>query len=82
MHQYLEWMDALNVERATAYPRATEEMSAIIKAIADLITKGYAYELQGDVYYRITRKPEYGELKHQSLDELRAGARGSGSRKH
>src|SRR5258706_1222793 len=75
MLQYLEWMDALNVMRATAYPRATEEMSAIIEAIADLITKGYAYELQGDVYYRITRKPEYGELKHQSSDELRAGAR-------
>ena len=64
--QYLEWMDALNVKRATAYPRATEEMSAIIEAIADLITKGYAYELQGDVYYRISRKLEYGELKHQS----------------
>ncbi|HEY6410041.1 MAG TPA: cysteine--tRNA ligase [Ktedonobacteraceae bacterium] len=75
MLQYLEWMDALNVMRATAYPRATEEMSAIIEAIADLITKGYAYELQGDVYYRITRKPEYGELKRQSIDELRAGAR-------
>ena len=73
--QYLEWMDALNVKRATASPRATEEMSAIIEAIADLITKGYAYELQGDVYYRISRKLEYGELKHQSIDELRAGAR-------
>ena len=75
MHQYLEWMDALNVKRATVYPRATEEMSAIIEAIADLIAKGYAYELKGDVYYRIMRKPEYGELKHQSIDELRAGAR-------
>src|SRR6266567_6229445 len=75
MHQYLAWMDALNVKRATVYPRATEEMSAIIEAIADLIAKGYAYELKGDVYYRIMRKPEYGELKHQSIDELRAGAR-------
>jgi len=75
IHQNLEWMDALNVKRATAYLRATEEMSAIIEAIADLISKGYAYEMQGDVYYRIARKPEYGELKHQSIDELRAGAR-------
>jgi cysteinyl-tRNA synthetase len=72
---YLEWMDALNVKRATAYPRATEEMSAIIEAIAELIAKGYAYELKGDVYYRVMRKPEYGELKHQHIDELRAGAR-------
>jgi cysteinyl-tRNA synthetase len=75
IQQYLEWMDALNVKRATVYPRATEEMSAIIESIADLIAKGYAYELKGDVYYRVTRKPEYGELKHQSIDELRAGAR-------
>jgi cysteinyl-tRNA synthetase len=75
IRQYLEWMDALNVKRATVYPRATEEMSAIIEAIADLIAQGYAYELKGDVYYRIMRKPEYGELKHQSIDELRAGAR-------
>jgi cysteinyl-tRNA synthetase len=75
IQQYLEWMDALNVKRATAYPRATEEISAIIEAIADLQAKGYAYELRGDVYYRIARKPEYGELKHQSIDELRAGAR-------
>ena len=73
--QYLEWMDALNVKRATAYLRATEEMGAIIEAITELMTKGYAYELDGDVYYRITRKPKYGELKHQSIDELRAGAR-------
>ena len=51
--QYLEWMDALNVKRATAYLRATEEMGAIIEAIAELMTKGYAYELDGDVYYRL-----------------------------
>jgi len=42
IQQYLEWMDALNVKRATVYPRATEEMSAIIESIADLIAKGYA----------------------------------------
>lgn len=75
IHQYLAWMDALNVMRATVYPRATEEMGAIVEAIADLIAKGYAYELQGGVSYRIARKPEYGELKQQSIDELRAGAR-------
>ena len=75
IQQYLEWMDALNVRRAAAYPRASEEISAIIEAITDLQARGYAYELRGDVYYRVARKPEYGELKHQSIDELRAGAR-------
>ena len=75
IRQYLEWMDALNVKRATVYPRATEEINTIVAAIAELVAKGYAYESKGDVYYRIARKPEYGELKHQSIDELRAGAR-------
>ncbi len=75
IRQYLEWMDALNVKRATIYPRATEEINTIVDAIAELVAKGYAYESKGDVYYRITHKPEYGELKHQSIEELRAGAR-------
>lgn len=75
IREYLDWMDALNVKRATHYPRATEEVDGIIDAIQILIAKGYAYELKGDIYYRVSRKPEYGELKHQSLDELRAGAR-------
>src|SRR5690242_18715328 len=75
IQEYLEWMDALNVKRATIYPRATEEISHIIEAIAELIRKDYAYERKGDVYYRVARKTNYGELKHQSLEELRAGAR-------
>jgi len=75
IREYLDWMDALNVKRASHYPRATEEIDGIVEAVVTLIAKGYAYELKGDVYYRVSRKPEYGELKHQSLDELRAGAR-------
>ncbi len=74
--EYLEWMDALNVTRATVYPRATEDMPQIIAAVATLIDKGYAYLADNhDVYYRVLAKPEYGELKHQHLDELNAGAR-------
>ncbi|HEX2910757.1 MAG TPA: cysteine--tRNA ligase [Chloroflexia bacterium] len=73
--EYLDWMDALNVKRATVYPRATQEIPYMIEAIQDLINKGFAYESNGDVYYRVLAKPEYGELKHQSLDELMAGAR-------
>lgn len=75
INEYLEWMDALNVQRATFYPRATETLDEIIQSIQTLIDKGFAYESNGDVYYRVLKKPEYGELKHQSLDELRAGAR-------
>ena len=76
IEEYLSWMDALNVKRATHYPRATQEIGHIIQAIEGLIAKGYAYAVpNGDVYYEVARKAEYGELKHQSLDELRIGAR-------
>lgn len=73
--EYLEAMDALNVKQATFYPRATLEIDNIKKAVEELIGKGFAYEVNGDVYYRVLKKPEYGELKHQNVDELRAGAR-------
>lgn len=73
--EYIESMDALNVKRADHYPRATQEVDRIIEGIQILIDKGFAYELNGDVYYRVIKKAEYGELKHQSLDDLRAGAR-------
>ncbi|MEI7554926.1 cysteine--tRNA ligase [Candidatus Chlorohelix sp.] len=76
INQFLEWMDALNVKRATIYPRATNELGNILAAIQTLIEKGFAYTASnGDVYYRVKAKPEYGELKHQSLDDLMVGAR-------
>ena len=68
-------MDALNVLRADVYPRATEEIPQIITMISGLIEKGYAYQSGGDVYFRVRKKADYGALKHQSLDELVAGAR-------
>jgi cysteinyl-tRNA synthetase len=68
-------MDELNVLRATVYPRATQEISQIIEMVHGLIDKGYAYPAGGDVFYRVRRMPGYGELKHQSLDKLVAGAR-------
>jgi cysteinyl-tRNA synthetase len=76
VNQFLEWMDALNVKRATVYPRATIELDNIITTIEKLIDKGHAYPARnGDVYYRVSTKSEYGELKHQSVDELLVGAR-------
>jgi cysteinyl-tRNA synthetase len=72
---YFEDMDALGVERADVHPRATEHIDGMIEAIRTLIDKGYAYEKNGDVYYRTLRKDGYGKLSHQSLDELKAGAR-------
>ena len=72
---FFEDMDSLGVERADVHPRATEHIPEMIEAIRALIDKGYAYERNGDVYFRATSKEGYGKLSHQSLEELRAGAR-------
>ncbi|RMC45239.1 cysteine--tRNA ligase [Lactobacillus sp. ESL0230] len=65
---------ALNVQPATLNPRATNEITAIIKFIQQLITKGYAYESAGDVYYRTRKFANYGALSSQNITELEAGA--------
>tara|TARA_B100001123_G_scaffold125622_1_gene146334 strand:- start:1441 stop:2799 length:1359 start_codon:yes stop_codon:yes gene_type:complete len=72
---YLEEMDALNVKRADIYPRATEEIPKIQEIIGGLIDKDYAYTVQGDVYYRVRKKKDYGKLGHRTLDTMRVGAR-------
>ena len=70
------WTDAkgLNVREATVHPRATENIEQIQSIIATLIENGYAYEAQGDVYYRAKKFNGYGKLSHQPLEDLEAGA--------
>ncbi|MBI4300146.1 MAG: cysteine--tRNA ligase, partial [Chloroflexi bacterium] len=68
-------MDALNVQRAHYYPRATQVIDKIIEIVQGLIAKGYAYEVDGDVYFRVTKKDDYGKLSGRSIDEMQAGAR-------
>jgi cysteinyl-tRNA synthetase len=73
-----EWhadTQALNVQPATIYPRATTEIPSIVKMIEGLIAKGYAYEVEGDVYYRVRNFKGYGKLSHRNLDDLLSGAR-------
>ena len=55
--------------------RVTENMDIIIDFIDTLIEKGFAYESEGDVYYRTSKFEGYGKLSHQSIDELQVGAR-------
>lgn len=71
------WTDAegLNVQKATVHPRATENIDAILAIIKTLAGKGYAYQADGDVYFRAKRFKEYGKLSHQPLEDLEAGAR-------
>ncbi|MBP2098986.1 cysteine--tRNA ligase [Enterococcus rivorum] len=65
---------ALNIKPATSNPRVVEYMADILTFIEVLIEKGYAYESQGDVYYRTRKFPSYGKLSGQSVDELEIGA--------
>ena len=71
---YLADIAALNVELATKNPRATHEITAIIKFIQKLIDKGYAYESDGDVYYHARKFKHYGQLSSQNISELEEGA--------
>jgi len=75
INAYFEDTTALGCKRADVHPRVTETMDIIIDFIKALIDKGYAYESGGDVYFRTRKFPEYGKLSHQSIDELKIGAR-------
>ena len=72
---YLADVQALGVKRATYHPRVTETMDEIIDFIQGLVDKGYAYEVEGDVYFKPRSFEGYGKLSQQSIDELRVGAR-------
>ncbi len=77
--KYIEefWVDAkgMNIREATTHPKATENIGEIIDIVSSLIEKGYAYEVNGDVYFSTKKFDEYGKLSHQPLEELEAGAR-------
>lgn len=72
---YFEDITALGAQKADAHPRVTDHMDEIIEFIDVLVQKGYAYESQGDVYYRTRKFKNYGQLSHQSVDDLKVGAR-------
>ncbi|GEK34052.1 cysteine--tRNA ligase [Kurthia sibirica] len=72
---YFEDITALGAEKANAHPRVTDHMDEIIEFIAVLIEKEYAYVSEGDVYYRTRKFKNYGQLSHQSVDDLKIGAR-------
>jgi cysteinyl-tRNA synthetase len=75
IERYFEDMHALNILDAHEYPRATQEIPEMIRIIEGLVQKGYAYASDGDVYYRVSKKADYGKLSHRSLDSMLEGAR-------
>lgn len=73
--KYFSVMDRLNVKRASSYPKATEHIDEMVGAVKKLIKNGFAYEVDGDVYFRVKSWPSYGELSGRKLEGMRAGAR-------
>ncbi len=82
INAYFEDTQALGCQKADVHPRVTESIELIIEFIEELVKKGFAYESGGDVYYRTRKFDGYGKLSHQSIDELKVGARiGAGEKK-
>ncbi|MBG91219.1 MAG: cysteine--tRNA ligase [Actinobacteria bacterium] len=72
---YFEDMDALGIQRANIYPKATQHINEMLDLIQSLIDKGVAYEAQGDVCFDVTQYDSYGALSGKILEDLEAGAR-------
>ena len=73
--EYFIDTDSLNIGRADFHPRATEHISEIIKMVKNLEKKGFAYAVDGDVFFDVSKFKEYGKLSNQDIDELKSGAR-------
>ncbi len=75
MQAYHEDMEKLGICPASVEPRATEHMADIIELTGALLTKGLAYRVEGEVYFDVTKYPEYGRLSKRRLESMQAGAR-------
>lgn len=75
IEEYFKDAHGLGVRDATIHPKATENIAQIIDLVQTLIDKGYAYAVNGDVYYRTKKFADYGKLSHQPIEDLQAGAR-------
>ena len=75
IEEYFKDADGLGIKRATVHPRATDNIDAIIDIVKTLEDKGFAYNVDGDVYFSAKKFKEYGKLSHQPLEDLESGAR-------
>ncbi len=75
IREYDRHMQELNVLPATFNPRATGEIGNIIELIKELVDKGFAYEVDGDVYFRVKKFAGYGKLSGRKLEDMRSGSR-------
>lgn len=75
IEEYYKDAAALNVKKADVHPKVSEHIQDIITFVKTLVDKGYAYEVNGDVYFSTRKFPEYGKLSKQNIDDLESGAR-------
>ena len=75
IEEYYKDAAALNVRKATVHPQVSKTIPEIVQFVADLIEMGYAYEVDGDVYYRTRKFSGYGKLSGKNIEDLIAGAR-------
>lgn len=75
IEEFKQDLQNLNILPATEHPRATEEIDAIIEMVARLLEKDAAYEVNGDVYFRVEKAKDYGKLSGRKLEEMNAGSR-------
>ncbi len=68
-------MEGMGIRPATVHPLATQEIDGMVEMIGELVDKGYAYEVDGTVYFRTRSFKDYGKLSHKNLDDLQAGMR-------
>jgi cysteinyl-tRNA synthetase len=73
--EFRQNLDDLNILPATINPRATQEIGPIVTMIEGLMKRGYAYAINGDVYFRVDKDRDYGKLSGRHLQEMQAGAR-------
>ncbi len=73
--EYEQEMREMNIAPAHVYPRVSQEIPQIVDLVSSLINKGYAYAADGDVYYQVQKKADYGKLSGRDIDSMIAGAR-------
>jgi cysteinyl-tRNA synthetase len=76
IQEYFKDTEALNIRKADVHPKASETIPDMITVIKGLIDKGFAYEVNGSVYFEVEKAKEiFGKLRHQSLEDMKDGAR-------
>jgi cysteinyl-tRNA synthetase len=75
INEFFQDADALGIKRADVNPRASQHINEMLQVIAGLIEKGFAYVIDGDVYFRVRAFKEYGKLSGRDLDDMLSGAR-------